>query len=147
MSLPTAWIDKIFEKLTLVYGQSFLRRCADIDLNAVKSDWGHELSGFENHPKAIAWALQNLPIERPPSVLEFRAIARKAPADDAPRLDAPKASPDRVAAELAKMAPIRMAFTNTRGKEWAHRIVARHAAGDKINALPLKMAREVVEAA
>lgn len=145
MSLPTAWIDKIFEKLTLVYGQSFLRRWADIDLNAVKSDWGHELSGFENHPKAIAWALQNLPVERPPSVLEFRAIARKAPSDDVPRLDAPKADPGRIAAELAKLAPIRTAIVNTTGREWAHRILARHAAGDKINALPLKMAREVVD--
>ena len=86
MSLPASWFDRIFDKLALTYGQSFLRRWQDIDLNAVKSDWSHELSGFDKHPKAIAWALQNLPLDHPPTVLEFRAIARKAPDEETPRI-------------------------------------------------------------
>ena len=79
MSLPLPWVDRIFEKLTLVYGQAFLARWRDLDLDAVKADWAHELDGFERHPKAIAHALQALPPEKPPTVLQFRELARRAP--------------------------------------------------------------------
>lgn len=145
MSLPVPWIDRIFDKLTLTYGQSFLRRWADIDLNAVKSDWAHELAGFAQHPRAIAWALQNLPPEKPPTVLEFRALARKAPAEDTPRLEAPTAAAAVVQAELAKLAPIRVDHTARRGIDasWAHRILAAHAAGVPKTPTVLRMAREV----
>lgn len=145
MSLPTPWIDRIFDKLTLTYGQSFLRRWADIDLNAVKSDWAHELAGFAQHPRAIAWALQNLPPERPPTVLEFRAVARRAPAEDLPRLPEPKADPARVAAELAKLAPLMKRPEGKTDTDWAHRILAKHAAGVRVTRTVLAMAREVAE--
>ena len=69
MSLPSPWVDRIFDKLTLTYGQAFLRRWQDIDMGAVKSDWAHELAGFAQHPRAIAWALDNLYPEKPPTVL------------------------------------------------------------------------------
>lgn len=140
MALPLPWVDRIFDKLTLVYGQSFLRRWQDIDLNAVKSDWCHELDGFENHPKAIAYALQNLPADKPPTVLEFRAMARRAPADEVPRLPEPKADPSRIAAELAKLAPMRKR-TYVDGRAWARRILARHEAGEKILPYSLNLAR------
>lgn len=145
MSLPTSWIDKIFDKLTLIYGQSFLRRWADIDMNAVKSDWAHELSGFEQHPRAIAYALDNLPSDKPPTVLEFRAMARRAPTPDVPRLELPKADPERVARELAKLAPV-LAQRNTSvdGVAWARRIVARAEAGDPVTPIALRFAREAL---
>ena len=51
MTMPLAWIDRIFDKLTLTYGQQFLGRWRDVDMNSVKSDWLHELSGFEKSPE------------------------------------------------------------------------------------------------
>lgn len=145
MSLPTPWVDRIFDKLTLTYGQSFLRRWADIDLNAVKSDWAHELAGLQQHPRAIAFALENLPAERPPTVLEFRATARKAPAEDVPRLPEPKADMKRVEAELAKLAPLKadIRFAPVGRTDWAHRIVAKHAAGGPVTRTVLAMAQDV----
>lgn len=144
MSLPIAWVDRIFEKLTLTYGQSFLRRWADIDIGAVKADWAHELSGFERHPKAIAWALQNMPTDKPPTVLEFKFLARRAPPEDLPRLEAPKASPERVAAELQRIVPVIQAPSPSHGKDWARRILARHEAGDKVPAISIRFAREAL---
>lgn len=144
MSLPTAWVDRIFEKLTLTYGQSFLRRWSDIDLNAVKSDWAHELSGFVAHPKAIAWALQNLPLDGPPTVLQFKFLARRAPPDELPRLEAPKADPERVAEELAKLAPVIAKPFARPNKDWAHAIVTKHQAGVRVAPAVLKMAKDVV---
>jgi hypothetical protein len=140
MSLHCAWVDRIFDKLSLTYGQAFLRRWQDLDLNAVKSDWGHELAGFDKHPQAIAYALQNLPAERPPTVLEFRAIARRAPSPGVTQLPRPAADPARVAAELAKLEPVRRRGEVDR-LDWARRIVASHESGAMVSRHSLGLAR------
>lgn len=144
MSLPSAWTDKIFAKLSLAYGRDFIGRWEGIDLGDVKTDWSHELSGFDAHPEAIAYALANLP-QKPPTVIEFRAIARRAPLPDAPRLEAPKADPAKVAAEIAKQTDLKSAFAPKHNpKEWAQRIVDRAAAGDRIRPITLRFAREAL---
>lgn len=101
MSLPKLWIDRIFAKLTMNYGHDFLRRWEGIDLLLVQDDWAHELSSYEKAPHAIAYALQNLPA-KPPTVLEFRAIAQRAPVPLEAALDAPRASPDVVRKAIAE---------------------------------------------
>jgi hypothetical protein len=147
MSLPLAWADRIFDKLTLTYGQSFLNRWRDLDLNAVKSDWMHELSGFENAPHAIAYALSNLP-DSPPTVLQFRAIARSAPAVGLPALPEPKANPERLAEELAKLAPLREMLKTSAApmdcKQWAKTILASPKGRTPT---VLQMARNALESA
>ncbi len=103
MSLPQNWVDRIFEKLTLVYGREFLNRWEGLPIAEVKADWAHELDGFDKWPEAIAHALKNLPPDRPPTVLQFRALCRAAPPKVLPQLPQPKADPARVKAELAKL--------------------------------------------
>lgn len=146
MSLPAPWVDRIFDKLTLTFGQSFLRRWQDIDLNAVKSDWGHELAGFAQHPRAIAWALQNLPADKPPTVLEFRALARRAPAEEMPRIEHAPAGKERITAELAKLGPgARRKPGRIMGNtDWAHAVVARADGGARVSRTVLKMARDAL---
>lgn len=143
MSLPAQWTDRIFDKLTMTYGQAFLRRWQDIDINAVKSDWAHELAGFAQHPRSIAWALQNLPADKPPTVLEFRAIARKAPAEDVPRIEPSPAGLERIASEIARLTPTKEALKRGRvdHKAWAKAIIKNAANGiHSKSSLPLKMA-------
>lgn len=110
----------------------------------MKSDWAHELSGFERCPKAIAWALQNLPADKPPTVLEFKYLARRAPPDELPRLEAPKADPQRVAEELAKLAPMMQERPEVPNNEWARRILGRFEAGERIASATLRIAREAL---
>lgn len=74
MSLPEAWVDRIFDKLTLVYGHQFLARWDGMPIADVKANWAQELSRFQQNPSALAYALENLPASKPPTVLEFRAI-------------------------------------------------------------------------
>lgn len=143
MSLPAAWVDALFDKLTLTYGQAFLRRWQDVDLNAVKSDWCHELAGFNKHPEAIAWALQNLPLDQAPTVLQFRAIARKAPMAETERIAVSAAGKDRIEAELCKMAPLRKR-SYIDGKQWARSLVGRIDAGHKVSRTVETMARDAV---
>lgn len=143
MSLPDTWTDRIFDKLTLVYGQSFLRRWADIDMAAVKADWAHELGGFAQQPEAIKWALQNLPPEKPPTVLEFRALCRKVPAEQPKQIEGPPADPARVAAELQKLASLRPDEKKDY-RAWARRIKERRAAGESISNCAYRMALEAL---
>lgn len=148
MSLPLPWIDRIFEKLTVTYGASFLHRWRDVDIGDVKSDWAHELAGFDRTPWAIAFALANLP-ESAPTVVTFRAICRQAPApQEAPALPPPKADPARVAAELAKLAPMREVRPSSAMNRcgWARRIIARVEGGEKVAPLVERMAREALAA-
>lgn len=103
MSIRMEWIDKIFEKLSLTYGRTFLNQWEGMNIDDVKADWAHELDGFDKWPEAIKFALQNVPADRPVNVRQFRDLCRKAPAKVVPLLPLPPANPDRVRAELAKL--------------------------------------------
>lgn len=141
MSLPTKWVEALFTKLTLAYGREFLSRWEGIDLSDVKTDWGHELSGFERHPEAIAYALAHLPI-KPPTVLEFRAICRMAPAPATPRLEAPVANAARRDAELDKLQHlIRLAAGPMGGRGWAHKVLERVQRGERVSPYTVRQAR------
>lgn len=147
MSLPDAWVDRIFDKLALVYGHQFLSRWDGLDLARVKADWGHELRRFQQNAAAITHGLENLPADRPPTVLQFRDLCagHRGPAPALPHNPAP-ADPKRVAAELARL----RALPNNRGgdcREWARNIVARHRAGDKATPTVLRIAEEALAAA
>ena len=79
MQLPSEWIDRIFEKLALVYGRDFLGRWDGLDIHAVKADWAHELGRFANAPDSIRFALDNLPPSKSPTALEFKQVCNRAP--------------------------------------------------------------------
>lgn len=96
-------VGVVFKKLSLAYGRDFLSRWEGMDLNEVRADWCHELAGCEKSPHSVLYALQNLP-PKPPTVYEFRAIARRMPPPEMVRIEAPAADPRIVRAELAKMA-------------------------------------------
>ena len=134
MSLSLKAVDRIFDRLTATYGRDFSSRWEGLDGNAVKSSWSHELSGFEHGLHMIAWALEHLP-EKSPNVIEFRNLCRKAPAAEHKALEAPQADPARVAAEMAKLVQLRSTqpVSGHGMKEWAHRLAARLAAGEKLS--------------
>lgn len=144
MSLPAAWVDRIFEKLSVVYGRDFMGRWEGLDINSVKSDWSHELSGFFSHPSAIHYALDNLP-EKPPTVIEFKRIARTVRAADVPQIEvAVKADPDRLAREMQRMVD-RAKHTRT-ARQWAYDLIASNDAGHRRAHACVVMARRVVDA-
>jgi hypothetical protein len=147
MSMPIKAIDRLFDRLGLTYGASWSRKWDGMPINEVKSLWAHELAFYSNNLSAVAWALENLP-ENCPNVIEFKNLCRKAPEAEKPRLPEPKANPERLKAELAKlMAPAKQAAEKaqfTDGRDWARRIIARHDAGDKLNAVTLRFAKEAL---
>lgn len=148
MSLPLQAVDRLFARLSATYGRDFASKYEGLDQNAVKSSWAHELAGFAPHLDAIAWALENLP-ERPPNVIEFRALCRRAPTPEAPRIEHSPAGKERIAAELKKLGHV-VRGTPTQGidrRDWARRIVARDASGDNITRAQLAMAKDALKGA
>lgn len=150
MSLPTDLIDRLFQRLSGSYMAAWDRALGNTPLNDVKSAWAHELAEFSSRESMtrIAWALDNLP-DRPPSAPEFKRLCRSAPAPEVPALPVPKADPERVRAELAKLGDLRKPAEPAGvgyHKQWAHRILGRHAKGDKILPYTLKCAQQAARA-
>lgn len=148
MSLPLPWVDKIFLKLTLVYGRDFIGRWEGLEIADVKTDWGHELAGFEHWPEAIAHALATLPNGKPPTVLEFRELARKAPRKEMVALPGAPADPSLVASELAKARDLtgtkRLSAGTIDHKAWAKSHIRRHLAGESVRPISLRFSREAL---
>lgn len=144
MSLPAAWIDKIFTKLTLAYGRDFQGRWEGIDMNIVKSDWAHELAGFERFPEGIAHALTHLDPAKPPTVFQFRELARKAPRTEDKQLPAPAASPEVIAEQLKRMAPALKQMKSVGNKEWAEILKRRDEAGEKLSRFQVQSYRQAL---
>jgi hypothetical protein len=142
MSLPTKAIDRLFERLAATYGAAWTRQWADVPMADVKAAWAHELAVFTSSLHRIAWALENLP-PKCPNVIEFKHLCRQAPSPETPRLPEPKADPERVKAELAKLAS-RSPIEKQDPKDWARRILARHQAGEKLNPTTLRIAKEAL---
>ena len=132
MSLPLPWVDRIFDKLLLVYGRDFTGRWEGLSLATVKTDWAHELSGFEKHPESIKHALQNLHAAKPPTVYEFRNLCVSAPKTTTLELPAPPADPVFVAAIANKLRHVTDKPTNGM-KEWAYRLQERDKQGGSLN--------------
>lgn len=141
MSLPIKAVDRIFHRLAATYGSEFMRRYEGVDDADMKTVWAHELSGFASDLQSIAWALENLP-ERCPNVIEFRNLCRRSPRVEVPQIEA-KANPERVKAELAKLADMKPAPSYD-GKAWAKRIVDSHAHGYRVKPICLRFAREAL---
>lgn len=145
MSLPIEWVERIFKKLSVTFGRDFLGRYEGIPLMDVKTDWAHELSGFENHPEAIKHALQNINPNKPPTVYEFRNVCAAAPKLAAIDLPRPPQDPAIVAAIVSGIKA--KAATPNGMKDWAHRLKARHDAGIKLNAYQVSCYQTALKAA
>lgn len=145
MSLPTKAIDRLFERLGATYGDAWTRKWADVPISDVKAAWSHELSSYSDRLAAVAWALENLP-ERCPNAIEFRNLCRLAPMPEPQKLPEPKADPQRLRAELAKLEQVRIKAKSAGvdHKAWARRICARSDAGERIMPITLQFARQAL---
>ena len=128
-------VDHVFAVLAATYGAGWDRALGAAPIGDVKTAWAHQLGQFTHSipaKRAIVWALKNLP-EFAPSAIAFRNLCRQAPNAVPLALPEPKADPARVATELAKLGAVRAKAAINGMKDWAHRLKARHEAGEKLN--------------
>lgn len=132
----TTVVEYVFKRLAATYGAAWDRSLGQAPIADVMTVWDYQLQQFTQSSaakKMIIWALENLP-DRCPNVMEFKSLCSRAPMVHAAALPAPKADPARVAAELAKMAPLKaMGSLHVDGKAWAKALKARNDAGEKLN--------------
>jgi hypothetical protein len=140
-------IDRLFERLSMTYGNAWDNSLGSAPLNEIKSFWLNELSGFlqsKESMMAISWALNHLP-ERPPNLVQFKNLCYQAPPIDKPQLPAPVADPARVSNELAKLATLRIGDQQADPKDWARKILGDYVAGAKKSPAVVEMAREALK--
>jgi len=138
-------IDRLFKRLSATYGAAWERSLGAVPVGDTKTVWAHELSAFKGSLHRIAWALENLP-EKCPNVIEFKNLCRKAPAPELEALPEPKADPERVKAELAKLGEIKTVPQEAGRFDWAHRVLARQASGAKVSPTVVQMAQSAIGA-
>lgn len=147
MSLPASWVDHIFAKLTLTYGQRFTGLYAGLEINSVKRDWGATLSALQHHPQAISFALENLPVDLPPTSLQFREIARACPAQPQRRLPIPDCDPSVKAEAIETLRHFAANFGRNRNhyhRRWAEKLCDRERRGEKLTTFQREAWREAL---
>jgi hypothetical protein len=102
--LPDAWISRIFDRFEGRYGSLFLDRWRGCDMANVRATWAEELAGFADQPERIAYALRALADQQfPPTLPEFVAACRRAPAAETQLALPHRADPDRAKAATARL--------------------------------------------
>lgn len=140
MPLHDSWVDRIFDRLTLAYGQAFIRQWEGMDIAAVKAFWSEELDGLS--APAIGYALSVLNPDRPPNAPQFKALCLKAPQYKPKALPAPPADPAVVEAVMAGFK--RSAAMDA--KAWAWRLKEREEAGAMLTIAQREMWRAALGA-
>jgi len=151
MALPTAAIDRLFDRLAMSYGTEFTNKWGTLSSTDVKSHWAHELGIFVDNLHAIGWALKNLP-DRCPNLIEFKTLCKQGPRPSQTALDAPKAPVevvDRVLAEIAAKAlqTPKDEFGNVDYKRWAKKLKIRHERGERLSLYQIKCYKAALDLA
>jgi hypothetical protein len=77
-ALPKDWIRRIFMRFEVVYGPALMAGTWGTgDKTMIIDGWAEELAAFKDHPNAIKYALESLPIDYPPNLLQFKEICRE----------------------------------------------------------------------
>lgn len=138
MSLDSRWVDAIHAKLLVRYGSQWLNLWAGVAPELVKADWADELAHFAAHPEAIKNALENLPVDKPPTVAQFKLLCR-IPQGMPPALPAPAVDPKVVEAVKKAFAP-----KTESPKEWARRLQRKERACGRLTWAQRQMWRAAI---
>jgi hypothetical protein len=125
--LPSAWVDRLFARFTVRYGSAWIRMWEGVPMDAVKADWAEELAGFAEFPEALAYGLDNLPSDKPPTVKQFAAACNRMPENAQLAIEGPIASPAIVAKVLQGLKP-----SDSDPLAWARKLRAKEVACERL---------------
>jgi hypothetical protein len=152
------WIERIFSKLTAIYGDEFTRNWRGIDSDEVKGEWASALGGFE--AQDIAAALAECRAQpKAPNLPEFSAMCRRHMINRV-KVDLPPLTPEEKAAAAVvaeKVAEGMRANSDVKAGEywlngvlvtkyrtWAVNLLKREAAGEFIHLVSAEAWRTVL---
>lgn len=140
--LPPKVIDKLFLRLSNVYGSQWTGLWRDNDIDEVKDLWADELRYFADRLEAFAWALDHLP-ERVPNLVEFKKLMMAAPTSkkpDALEWTATTPIPPAISEQLKKV-KVPKAVDH---KAWAKKILQDVADGIPRRPIAVRFAKEAL---
>ena len=83
-----SWVERIFVRMSAMYGRLFAEMWAGVDPAEVKATWIDDLAPFCG--QQIAWAMEQCKSrDLPPTLPMFRSLCQQAPRPAAPALPAP----------------------------------------------------------
>lgn len=124
------WVERIFSRMSAMYGRLFADMWAGSELHEVKAAWADDLGVFCG--QQIVWAMEQCKSrELPPTLPAFRNLCQQAPRPEVPALPAPRVPQEiaqQRARELRKQAE-RVAARRIDGLAWAKTPPASGARG------------------
>lgn len=129
------WVEVLFSRLHVRYGDAWLRLWVGIDGGALKADWQEQLQNvFDRNPHAISYALQHLPSDFPPNSAQFLRLCMQKPPEHV-ALPAPvsKPDPDFAAQVVKRIEAAKPATRLSPGEECAQRLEAIVARGGRLS--------------
>jgi hypothetical protein len=144
-ALPAAWVDRLFERLFMIYGTDKMQGLwRGQEMADVKACWAVELAGYNGDELRAGFAaLHRDHPEWPPTLYQFADLCKAAVRQEAYKaLPWPKIDPKEVDPRIHAL---KVAITSQHPDPlaWSRKILERHAAGDKtVDWLALKMAQD-----
>ena len=129
------WIERIFARLSGIYGSEFTYKWADVDSDSLKAEWADALGGF--HAEDIASALQACRAQpKAPNLPEFASMCRqnmntRTTKQIPPLTPAERVAAAKVAQTVAKAMSEKKENPNGK-KQWAYRLMGREAKGESL---------------
>lgn len=149
---PRHWVAALFEKMSRMWGNTFLDKWRDTDLDGVMIEWGKGLRKLSN--AELKAGVETLMMQKfPPSLPEFYALCKarrfvEAATQSALLPDQTKADPTNVEKNLSGMRRIAAAFKQAKepSAEWAFRLLQRgsSASGGSLSSSAVKCAYDAI---
>ena len=133
--LPNVWIEKIFQRLKAVYGPALMGGTWGEDLEEVFQAWAQELRNFRDHPSALKYALENLPKDYPPNLLQFREIAREGIKHETKPIGIEeKITPAQMETNRERVADlVEIVKSPSNDRKWIYNLKSRFDAGERFS--------------
>lgn len=144
--VPMKAIERLFQRLSLNYGRQFLDLWKDIPLEEIKLEWSQGLSGidFKEIAAGLEYCLDHHKF--PPTLPEFKQLCR-----DSKRPEVLKALPrnysdEELQANHERLRSAASVLNHSKGPgtDWAERVFARYAHGEKLHEISVTFAEEAL---
>lgn len=142
---PRHWVAALFEKMTRMWGNTFLDKWRDVDLEGVMQEWGKGLKKLST--AELKAGVDGLMMQKfPPSLPEFYAICKMRRLVEAAQepvlIDQRKADPNEVQSNLKRMRDALAPLSRPKeiSAEWAFKLLMKDRSGAD-SSLPYEVVR------
>lgn len=110
--LPNEWVRRIFMRFEVVYGPALMAGTWGTgDKSMIIEGWAEDLKAFGKNPEAIKYALDNLPRDYPPNLIQFKDLCKAGVQTERPAILEHKVTPEEMEVNKARIREVLNGFT------------------------------------